>query len=81
MTHGDSLAPPVGRTAGDYRDGLVVRIVEHLNLESIARPVKLAHRIEHPLGHVALVVDRHLDADSRLASLEDRLMNAWRETS
>src|ERR1700682_4351665 len=59
------LIPRRGTWADD-RDGVVVRVVKDLHLEPIVRPVQLAHRVENAFGYVALVVDRHLDADLRL---------------
>src|SRR5258708_21086413 len=59
----DSATAPVGRAAGDDRDGVVIRVVKDLDLQSLARPVQLTHRVQDALGDVALVVDRHLDAD------------------
>jgi len=67
--------------AGDDRNGVVVRIVEDLDLQSLARPIQGAHSVKDPIGHIAFVVDRHLDADARLPPRGDRLMNARMETS
>jgi len=76
VRHADPALPPKGDTAGDDGDGLVVRIVEGPHLESTARPLQLANRVEHALGHVSLVVDGHLDADSRLTSGSGRFIPA-----
>ncbi len=68
----DPFTPPVRRpAAGDVR-GLVVRVVQHLHLEAIARPFHPAHRIDHALGNVALVVDRDLHAHGSLGAGGDR---------
>ncbi len=42
---------------------LVGRIVEHLNLEELARVIELRHGFDEALDHVALVVDRELHRD------------------
>src|SRR5258708_29678373 len=68
----DSATAPVGRAAGDDRDGVVIRVVKDLDLQSLARPVQLTHRVQDALGDVALVVDRHLDADHWLAAPAER---------
>ena len=44
---------------------LVGRVVEHLNLEQLARVVDLAHRVDQPIRHIHLVVERQLDRDDR----------------
>jgi len=43
----------------------VSRIVEHLNMQLVVRPVQRRHRIEQPLDNIPLVVDRQLDGDIR----------------
>src|SRR5712664_3996268 len=68
----DSATAPVGRAAGDDRDGVVIRVVKDLDLQSLARPVQLTHRVQDALGDVALVVDRHLDADHWLVAASER---------
>ncbi len=43
----------------------VGRIVEHLNIEQLARVIELRNAFDEALDHVALVVDRKLDGDAR----------------
>ena len=38
-------------------------VVEHLDLEQLARVVHLADGVDQPVGHVHLVVDRQLHRD------------------
>ena len=45
------------RGAGDL-DGVVGRIVEHLDFQPLVRVVNLSHRVDQALDHVLLVVDR-----------------------
>src|SRR5260370_2368651 len=59
------FAPPVRGPPGDDLRRLVVRVVEDLDLEAVARPVHRAHRVDHALGAVALVVDANLHAHLR----------------
>ena len=40
---------------------LVRRIVEHLNLEQVARVVNLTHGVDEPVRYVHLVVERQLN--------------------
>jgi hypothetical protein len=47
------------------RRGLVVRVVEHLDLEAVARPVERRHAGEEPLDDVHLVEDGELHGDQR----------------
>ena len=44
---------------------LVGRVVQHLDLEQLARVVELADGVDQPVRHVHLVVDRKLDGDLR----------------
>ena len=44
---------------------LVGRVVEHLDLEQLARVVDAADRVDQPIGDVHLVVERQLDRDDR----------------
>jgi hypothetical protein len=62
----DALSPPMGSAPRDDGSRVVVRVVENLDFESITRPIEHADRIENAFCDVALVVDRHLDADARL---------------
>ena len=57
-------AVPVDAGAGDALR-LVGRVVEHLDLEEIARVVDLRDGVDEPLRHVHLVEDRQLDRDAR----------------
>src|SRR6266446_7844940 len=59
----DPSCSPVRRAPAYDRRRLVVRIVEDLHLDAVARPFHLADGVDHALGYVALVVDRHLHAD------------------
>ena len=61
-------APPASHPYSKDQDGLVVRIVEHLDLETVARPVDAAYGVEYALRDVALVVDGQLDANPRNVS-------------
>ena len=45
--------------------GLVGRVVEHLDLEQLARVFDLADRVDQPIDDVHLVVERELDGDDR----------------
>ena len=47
---------------------LVGRVVEHLDLEQLARVVDAADRVDQPVGDVHLVVERQLDRDDRQRS-------------
>ena len=71
---GDRNAPPrpAGSAAGDYRDSVIVRVVEYLHLEAIARPLEAAYRVDDTARHVALVVDGYLHADQRLVPMARR---------
>ena len=42
---------------------LIGGIVEHLDVEQLARVIELRDGLDQPLDHVALVVDRQLDGD------------------
>jgi hypothetical protein len=60
---------PLGRVA-PHRElgntlGLVGRVVEHLDLQQLARIIDGAHRLDQPVGDVHLVVERKLDRDRR----------------
>src|SRR5712691_11501035 len=59
----DPSCAPVRRPPAYDRRRLVVRIVEDLHLDAVARPFHLADGVDHALGYVALVVDRDLHAD------------------
>ena len=52
---------------GDLGDAarLVGRVVEHLNLEPVARIIEAADRVDQPIGDIHLVVDRQLNSDDR----------------
>ena len=63
---------PVTHPAGDDLGGVVVGVVQDLDLQPRARPVQGAGGVDHALGHVALVVDRKLHADRRLAAVGER---------
>ena len=52
---------------GDQLDGLVGRVVEHLDLQPVARIVDTAHGLDQPLRDVLFVEDRQLDGDDRPA--------------
>ena len=45
--------------------GVVGRVVEHLDLEPLARVLECAGRGDQPLDHAPLVVDRQLDGEER----------------
>ena len=45
--------------------GLVGRIVEHLDLEPVARVVDATDGVDQAIGDVHLVVQRQLDGDDR----------------
>ena len=55
---------PPHRQLGDA-PGFVGRVVEHLDLEQLARIVEPAHRLDEPVGDVHLVVERKLNRDDR----------------
>ena len=65
---GEPRAQPVDARARDG-GGLVGRVVEHLDLQAIARVVHLGHRIEEARGHRRLVEERELDGDDREVTL------------
>jgi len=48
-----------------HRARFVGGVVEHLDLEQLPRVIHLAHRVDQPVGHVHLVVDRQLHRDDR----------------
>ena len=50
--------------------GVVVGVVNDLNLKAVARPVEARHGINDATGHVTLVVDRDLHADRFLFPLD-----------
>jgi len=58
----NSLPAPVRQTPGEDLHGVVVRVVEHLHLESVTRPVDRARGVEDSFRDVTLVVDRQLQA-------------------
>ena len=64
---------PAHRELGDL-PRLIGRVVQHLDLEQLARVFDLADRIEQPIDDVHLVVERQLDGDDRKL-LERRLRN------
>ena len=80
LSHRNSLATPVQDPARDDRRGLVIGIVEHLDLELLARPVQRTNGVQDTLGDVAFVVYRHLNAHPWLASWLDRRMTVRTET-
>ena len=53
--------PPHGEL-GDL-PGLVGRVVQHLDLEPLARVLDLTDRVDQPIDHVHFVVERQLDGD------------------
>ena len=57
-------AHPGHHRPGDAR-GLVVGVVENLDLQAVGRILEPAGRADHALDHVDLVVDRKLDRDRR----------------
>ena len=63
------MSKPARRVPADGELGdlvrLVGRVVQHLDLEQLARVVDLADRVDQPIGDVHLVVDRQLDRDAR----------------
>ena len=52
------------QAAGDF-DGLVGRIVEHLDVELLSRILQLADRLQQALDYVLLVENRQLHRDAR----------------
>ena len=58
------LPQPIHPGAGDG-PGLVGRVVEHLDLQEVARVVHLGHRPDEAVGDVELVEDGQLDGDPR----------------
>ena len=66
------MSSPVGSQTADGALGdaarLVGRIVQHLNLEQLARVVDARDRLDQPVRHVHLVVERQLDGDRRAAA-------------
>ncbi len=75
----DAFAPPVRRAPAHDGEGLVVRIVEQLDLQPLARPLDRAHGIDDPLSDVPLVVDRDLHTDVGLGANRDRCAAAQAE--
>jgi hypothetical protein len=61
----EALLPVSLDGLGRDPDGLVVGIVEDLDLEPVAGVVQRRHGPEQPLDHVAFVEDRQLDRDRR----------------
>jgi len=73
MRHPGSPASPVSGSPRDDGCGFVIRVVEDLDLETVAGPIQLAHGIDDAFRDVALVVDGDLDAQPRLGSARDQL--------
>src|SRR5437879_12180379 len=58
----NSAAPPVRQAPSNDLRRLVVRVVEDLHLEAVARPFDGGDRIDDALGDITLVVDGELHA-------------------
>jgi hypothetical protein len=52
---------PVLDLPGCNLDGLIVRVVQHLNLEPLPRVIQVSDRIDETLHDVQFVIDRELD--------------------
>tara|TARA_Y100001968_G_scaffold332115_1_gene389100 strand:+ start:3139 stop:3516 length:378 start_codon:yes stop_codon:yes gene_type:complete len=50
-----------GAPLGDYLEGLVVGVIEDLDLQLVSGPLKGCDRIDQPFRHMPLVVDGQLD--------------------
>ncbi len=74
----EALFNPAADQAGDQKLRLVRGIVQNLNLESVARPVKTARRVDQPLNDVELVEDRKLNRHVREVSHGARGAVPWR---
>ena len=73
----NSAAPPVRHAPGDDLRRLVVRVVEDLHLEAVARPFDGADRIDYAFRDITLVVDGELHAYGGFCS--SPLMMRWPE--
>ena len=58
-----SVCPQPAHDASHSMRGVVGRVVEHLNLESVLGVIECRRRQDHALGDVALVVERQLYGD------------------
>lgn len=61
----DSRGAQAIHQVADYRDGLVVGVVEHLDLEVFPRVVECGRSFDHSSRGVELVADGELDRDPR----------------
>src|SRR5712691_3813862 len=60
-------------------DGLVGRIVQHLNLQTVARVIDLNHRFHQTLDDIHLVKERQLHADERQFFLRELAFRVGRK--
>ena len=67
----DAPSAPVRDAPGEDLHRLVVRVVEHLHLESVTRPIDVARSVKDTLGDVSLVVDGQLHTYARFAGCEE----------
>src|SRR6266849_4688723 len=58
-------------------DGLVGRIVEHLNLQTVERVIDLNHRFHQTLDDIHLVKERKLHGDPRQFFLRELAFRLW----
>ena len=73
----EPLFCPTADEPGDQEPRLVGRIVQHLDLEPIARPIERAAGIDQTLDDVQLIEDRKLNRDTRVAVQWARIGVAW----
>ena len=52
-----------------YADRLVGRVVQHLDLEAVARILDPAHRVDQPVDHELFIEDRQLNGNERQPAL------------
>ena len=73
----DAARRPLGDGLARNLDGVVGRVVEDLNLETVTRVPDAAHVVDEPAGDVALVEDGQLDGDVGLLARLGALGRSW----
>ena len=73
--HRHATRPPIGRPLVDDGHGLVLRVIQQLQFEAVARPLQCRARVDHQRGHVLLVVQGHLHRHVRPVA---RIGGQWR---
>ncbi len=65
MTDGVTLRLEGTDFGGSDLARIIGRVIQHLNVEPLARIVERADAVDQPLDHIALVINRQLDGDLR----------------